>query len=62
MSISVKLVCGKKSQLMQKEEVEVRRFPVAEDVASNYDYMRAKIISVVPHLGSKAFRLYWKGL
>lgn len=63
MSLSVKLIYGGNNQRLAKDkEVEMRRFPVAEDVASNYDYLRAKIVSVMPRLENKAFRLYWKGL
>jgi hypothetical protein len=62
MSLSVKLIFREKNQRMRKDgAVEIRRFPVAADVASNYDYLRAKIISVMPRLENKAFRLYWKG-
>jgi len=41
--------------------VETRRFSIAEDVAANYDYLRAKIVSIMPCLENKAFRLFWKG-
>jgi hypothetical protein len=62
MSLSVKLIFTEKNQRMRRDAaVEMRRFAVAEDVASNYDYLRAKIVSVMPRLENKAFRLYWKG-
>ena len=68
MSLSVKVSfqiknqrCGVNSRREGYNDVETRRFAIAEDVAANYDYLRAKIVSIMPCLEKKAFRLHWKG-
>ena len=61
MSLSVKLIFKANEQRRRAEDVEMRRFSIDENMVTNYDYLRAKVTSVMPRLANKAFRLYWKG-
>ena len=49
----------RKPQIEQADEI--RRFSLDADVASNYEYLVAKITSVFPGLVNKSLTLYWKG-
>ena len=42
-------------------EAEVRRFPVDESAATNFDYLTEKVRQYFPQLSRKSFKLYWKG-
>lgn len=48
-------------QTRQQEQAdEIRRFAVDLDVATNYEYMLAKVASVFPGLVNKSLDLFWK--
>jgi len=50
---------GQQKRLLDQSD-EIRRFGVDHDVATNYEYMLAKITNVFPGLVNRSITLYWK--
>ena len=59
--MSVKAFLYAKSTRVGEGEAEVRRFPVEEAAATNFEYLAGKVRQYFPQLQRKSFKLYWKG-
>ena len=51
-----------KAFLERGDKPEIRRFPVDQEVASNYAFLAKKIATVFPGLREGHFTLHWKGM
>jgi len=43
------------------EHIEVRRFGIDGDVATNYVYLREKLQTIFPELRGRGFTVTWRG-
>jgi len=55
MSLTVKAI-------LNRDEPEIRRFPIPTDVSSSFEYLKKKISEIFPSLRQGNFKLYWKGI
>lgn len=57
MSLSVKVYYQKEG----REDPEIRRFAVDQDVSTNFEYLSRKVMQAFPELNDVRFSLQWTG-
>lgn len=58
--MSVKAFLYSGSARVGEGDAEVRRFPLEEAAATNFEYLAGKVRQYFPQLLRKSFKLYWK--